>query len=304
VSAAGAQVAKAPDRRRARRDGAGRRLLPLAAFGAPGSLWLLLLVVVPYAGVLVFSFFRTDYVSLIPAFTFDNLHRAVSDGVVHTVLLRTLLISLTVTALTLLIALPLAYLGAFYVKRKPLFVFCVVAPMFVSYIVRLYSWRLLLGDNGVVNKLLQSLGIVDKPLGFLLFSPWAVIITLTYVYMPFMFVSLFSVMDGMDRKVLHAAADLYASPWRRFTRVTLPLIRPGIAAGVMFVFPLSFGDYIAPGLVGGTNGQMLANLVQNQFGTTFDYPFGAALAFMLLVIVMVVVWGLDRWRRVEDAVAF
>jgi spermidine/putrescine transport system permease protein len=277
-----------------------RRRSPLAFFGGPGSIWVLLFVVVPYAGVLVFSFWKTDYVSLIPAFTLKNLDRALTDGVVHTVLLRTLLISLAVTTISLVVALPLAYLGAFYVRRKALFVFCVVAPMFVSYIVRLYSWRLLLGDQGVVNKVLQSVGIIDKPLGFLLFSPWAVIITLTYVYMPFMFVSLFSVMEGMDRRVLHAASDLYASPFRRFTRVTLPLIRPGIAAGVMFVFPLSFGDYIAPGLVGGTDGQMLANLVQNQFGTTFDYPFGAALAFMLLAIVMTVVWGLDRWRGVRN----
>jgi spermidine/putrescine transport system permease protein len=274
---------------------------PLAIFAGPGAIWLLLFIVVPYGGVLVFSLWKTDYVNLIPALTLDNLDRAVSDAVVHTVLLRTLLIALAVTALSFAIALPLAYVGAFYVKRKPLFVFCVVAPMFVSYIVRLYSWRLLLGDRGVVNRVVIDLGIIDKPLGFLLFSPWAVIITLTYVYMPFMFVSLFSVMEGLDRRLLHAAADLYATPWRRFTQVTLPLVRPGIAAGVMFVFPLAFGDYIAPSLVGGTRGQMLANLVQGQFGTTFDYPFGAALALMLLVIVMLVVTVLDRWRMRETA---
>jgi spermidine/putrescine transport system permease protein len=119
-----------------------------------------------------------------------------------------------------------------------------------------------------------------------------------------MFVSLFTVLDGLDRGTLRAASDLYASPWRRFTRVTLPLAKPGIAAGVMLVFPLAFGDYIAPGLVGGTGGQMFANLVQNQFGTTFNYPFGAALAVLLLLIVMVVLWALERWRRVEDVRVF
>jgi spermidine/putrescine transport system permease protein len=119
-----------------------------------------------------------------------------------------------------------------------------------------------------------------------------------------MFISLYTVLDGMDRRVLRAAGDLYATPLRRFTAVTLPQLKPGVAAGVMFVFPLAFGDYIAPGLVGGTRGQMLANLVQNQFGTTFNYPFGAALALVLLAIVLAVVWILERWRPVEDVTVF
>lgn len=295
-----ATPAPAPPRRH--RAGARRaeRLGPLAAFAGPGVAWLLLFIVIPYAGVLVFSFWKTDSVNLIPAFTFKNLDRALTDPVVHTVLQRTALISLAVTALTLLIAFPLAYLGAFYVKRKRLFVFLVVLPMWVSYIVRLYSWRLVLGDDGLVNKALQWIGLTSKPLDWLLYSPWAVILTLTYVYMPFMFVSLFSVMEGLDRRVMRAAGDLYASPWRRLLVVTLPLCKPGIAAGVMLVLPLSFGDYIAPTLVGGTDGQMFANLIQQQFGTTFDYPFGAALALLLLAIVLAVLRILEHWRGNVD----
>jgi spermidine/putrescine transport system permease protein len=295
--------APAPARGRRRRAPDGRRRT-LGLFAAPGVLWLIALVVIPYAGVLVFSFWKTDYIELIPAFTFSSLERAVTDETVREVALRTLWISLSVTALTFVIALPLAYFAAFYARRKQLFIFCLIAPMFVSYIVRLYSWRLLLGDEGVVNRVLDSLGIIREPLSFLLFSPWAVILTLTYVYLPFMIISLFTVLDGMDRRVLQAAGDLYASPVRRFVAVTLPQLKPGIAAGIMFVFPLSFGDYIAPQLVGGTRGQMFANLVQNQFGTTFDYPFGAALALLLLILVMLVVWGLERWRGAQEVRAF
>ena len=283
-----------------RRGRWARRLGPLAIFAGPGLAWLVLFIVIPYGGILVYSFWRTDFVELIPALEFSNLERVFTDSVVRTVFLRTLLIALAVTGLAFLLAVPLAYYAAFHVKRKHLFVFLIVVPMWVSYIVRLYSWRLMLGEDGVVNKALTGIGVIDQPLSFLLFSPWAVVLTLTYVYFPFMFVALFSVMEGIDRSQLRAAADLYASPVRRFLRVTLPLTKPGIAAGVMLVFPLAFGDYIAPGLVGGPDGQMFANLIQNQFGTTFNYPFGAALALLLLVFVLAVVGLLERWRRTEE----
>jgi len=156
----------------------------------------------------------------------------------------------------------------------------------------------------VINKALQAVGLTSHPIGALLFSSFAVIVTLTYVYMPFMFVSLFTTLEGLDRRTLRAASDLYANPIRRFISVTLPLAKPGIAAGVMFVFPLTFGDYIAPNLVGGTSSQMVANLIQNEFGVTFDWPFGAALALGLLIVVMAVLWTLERWRNVEDVRVF
>lgn len=283
-----------------RRADWGRRLGPLSIFAGPGLAWLLLFILIPYGGILVYSFYTTDQVELIPAFELASLERVFTDDVVRTVFLRTLLIALAVTALTFLIALPLAYYAAFYVRRKYLFVFLIVLPMWVSYIVRLYSWRLMLGEDGLVNKGLTGIGIIDQPLSFLLFSPTAVILTLTYVYLPFMFVSLFAALEGIDRNQLRAASDLYASPWRRFTRVTLPLMKPGIAAGIMLVFPLAFGDYIAPGLVGGPDGQMFGNLIQTQFGTTFNYPFGAALALVLLIVVLTAVALLERWRRIED----
>jgi len=277
-----------------------RRLGPLSIFAGPGIGWLVLFILIPYGGILVYSFYTTDMVELIPAFDLSSLERVFTDDVVRTVFLRTLGIALAVTTLTFLIALPLAYYAAFYVKRKYIFVFLIVVPMWVSYIVRLYSWRLMLGEDGLVNSGLTGIGLIDEPLSFLLFSPTALVLTMTYVYLPFMFVSLFAALEGIDRSHLRAASDLYATPWRRFSRVTLPLTKPGIAAGVMLVFPLAFGDYIAPGLVGGPDGQLFGNLIQNQFGTTFNYPFGAALALVLLVVVLAAVGFLERWRRVED----
>jgi len=294
-AAATAEPARGAHRKRSARRGG-----PAALFAGPGLIWIALLIVVPYAGILVFSFFSTDQVNLIPDFNLDNFSRVFTDDVVRTVFLRTLWIALAVTALTLLIALPLAYYAAFHVKHKQVFVFLLLVPMWVSYIVRLYAWRTLLGEDGVVNKALEGIGLIDEPLTFILYSPTAVVLTLTYVYLPFMFIALFGAMQGIDRTTLHAAADLYASPIRRFFKVTLPLCKPGMAAGVMLVFPLAFGDYIAPALVGGTDGQMFANLIQQQFGTTFDYPFGAALAVALLVVVLGMVTLLERWRKDID----
>lgn len=300
ANSTGAGLTPAEPRRGLRARLGDLRLGPLSAFAGPGLLWLLFLIVIPYCGILLFSFYRTDTVDLIPAFELANFERVFTDEVVRTVFVRTLLIAAAVTVGTFLLALPLAYYAAFYVKHKHVFVFLVVVPMWVSYIVRLYSWRLMLGEDGIVNKALTGINLIDAPLSFLLFSPWAVIITLIYVYFPFMFVSLFSVMEGMDRSLLRAASDLYASPVKRFFRVTLPAAKPGIAAGVMLVFPLAFGDYIAPSLVGGTDGQMFGNLIQNQFGTTFNYPFGAAMAFVLLVVVLSAVALLERWRKSDD----
>lgn len=272
----------------------------LAGFLSPTLLWLLGFILAPYAIVFLYAIWRTDYVQIIRSPTLENLHRLVTDPVVRTVAFRSWLIALVVTLLSLALTFPLAYLAAFHINRKKVFVFAVILPMWVSYIVRAYAWRIILGEQGVLNEFLRTFGLVDRPVSAFLFSPVAVVITLTHVYMAFMFVPLYSVLEGLPRNVLRAAGDLYANPLKRFLKVTLPLARPGIAAGVMFVFPLTFGDYIAPSLVGGPEGVMIANIVQSQFGTTFNWPFGAAIVAGLLTTVLAIIWLMERWRRVED----
>lgn len=272
----------------------------LAGFLSPALAWLIAFILAPYAIVFLYSIWSTDYVDIIKTPTFDNLQRLATDEVVRSVAFRSLLIAAVVTATSLLLTFPLAYLAAFHVKNKKVFVFAVILPMWVSYIVRAYAWRIILGERGILNGFLQTVGLVDAPITAFLFSPIAVIITLTHVYMAFMFVPLYSVLEGMPKGVMKAAGDLYANPVRRFFSVTLPLSKPGVAAGVMFVFPLSFGDYIAPSLVGGPRGTMIANLVQTQFGTTFNWPFGAAIVLGLLTTVLLVIALMERWRKVED----
>lgn len=276
------------------------RGLAVALFAAPATVWVIAFILLPYVAILLYSVWRTDYVEVIRSPTFENLERLLTDEVVRKVALRSLWIGVVVSLACVVLVYPLAYLAAFRVQRKALFVFAVVLPMWVSYIVRAYSWRIILGEHGILNGFLQAVGLVHRPIGAFLFSPLAVVITLTHVYLAFAFVPIYSVLDGLPRSILRAASDLYADPIRRFLRVTLPLSAPGVAAAVMFVFPLSFGDYIAPTLVGGPDGVMIANLVQNQFGVTFDWPYGAAIVLGILGVVLVVVRAMERWRPVEQ----
>jgi spermidine/putrescine transport system permease protein len=223
-----------------------------------------------------------------------------SDLVLHRVALRSAEIALTVTAITFILAMCLAYVAVMHVKRKNLFVFAVVLPLWVSYIVRAFAWRLVLGDHGVLNSALMSSGITSSPVHALIFSKIAVVTLLVHEYMAFMFIPLYSVLDGLDKNVLLAAQDLYASPLKRFMRVTFPLSAPGIAVGVMFVFPLSFGDYIAPDLVGGPNSTMIGSLVAQQFGVNFNWPYGATIALGILTLILLVVWLMERWSKSEE----
>ena len=272
----------------------------LTGFISPTALWLIAFIVIPYAIMFLYAIWRTNYVEVLHTPTLENLRRLVTDPVVRSVAIRSAVIATIVTMTTLAGALPLAYLAAFHVKHKALFVFAIVLPMWVSYIVRAYAWRIILGEHGILNELLMSVHLVDKPVTAFLFSPMAVIITLTHVYLAFMFVPLYSVLEALPKNLVLAAGDLYANPFRRFMRVTLPLATPGIAAGVMFVFPLTFGDYIAPNLVGGPRGIMIANLVQTEFGATFNWPFGAAIALGILVTVLLVIRLMEMWRGVDE----
>lgn len=272
----------------------------LVGFLSPTLAWITAFILVPYAIVFLYSIWQTDYVEIVRSPTLDNLRRLITDDVVRSVAIRSLVIASVVTVLSLVLTFPLAYLAAFHVRQKKLFVFAVILPMWVSYIVRAYAWRIILGEQGILNESLRAIGLVDQPVSAFLFSPVAVVITLTHVYMAFMFVPLYGVLEGMPHGVMKAAGDLYATPLQRFLRVTVPLSKPGVAAGVMFVFPLTFGDYIAPSLVGGPRGTMIANLIQTQFGTTFNWPFGAAIVLGLLTTVLVAIALMERWRKVED----
>jgi spermidine/putrescine transport system permease protein len=201
-------------------------------------------------------------------------------------LARSVGISSLVTLATVAAAYPMAYFVAFRVTRgKFVWLLLLTVPFWTSYLLRVFAWRVILGYNGLINSGLMTLGLVDQPLAFLLYNPTAVVITLTHAYAAFAILPLYVSLEKIDRSLLDAAADLGDGQMRRFLRVTLPLSLPGILGAAVLIFVPTTGDYVTPTLVGGSDGVMIANIIQVQFGRVNNWPLGAALAIVSMAAV-------------------
>src|SRR5262249_38213234 len=177
--------------------------------------------------------------------------------------------------------------------RKNLYLSLVILPFWTSFLVRTYAWMFLLRDTGLINTALQTLGIIRSPLP-LLYNDGAVILGLVYGYLPFMVLPLYATLERLDRSLLEAAADLGARPWATLTRVVIPLCAPGIRTGTILVFIPCMGAYLTPDLLGGGKSVMIGNLIQNQFSTARDWPFGSAISLVLMAIVMILLIAFAR----------
>ena len=162
----------------------------------------------------------------------------------------------------------------------------VIIPLWVSYLVRAYAWKTILGSDGVLNTLLQYVHIVRQPLEFLLYSPFAVVLTLTHIYTPFTFQPVYASLEHIPRELVEASHDLGASPASTFWRVIFPLSLPGVLAGATFAFVLSLGDFLSPLLIGGPSGIMISNVVVSLFGAAYNWPLGAAISLCMLLLVV------------------
>jgi spermidine/putrescine transport system permease protein len=187
----------------------------------------------------------------------------------------------------LLLGFPLALFISRAGPRKNLYLFLVILPFWTSFLIRTYAWMFLLRDTGLFNTALQALGVIREPLP-LLYNDGAVILGLVYGFLPFMVLPLFATIERLDPNLIEAAADLGARPWATLTRVVLPLCGSGIRAGSILVFIPCLGAYLTPDLLGGGKTIMIGNLVQNQFTTARDWPFGAAVSLTLMLVVMLV----------------
>jgi spermidine/putrescine transport system permease protein len=167
----------------------------------------------------------------------------------------------------------------------------------VSYLVRAYAWKTILGSDGVFNNLLLYAGIVEQPVEFLLYSPFAVVLTLTHIYTPFVFLPVYAALEHIPRSLVEASHDLGASPARTFRRVVLPLSLPGVLAGATFAFVLSLGDFLAPLLIGGASGIMISNVVQSLFGAAYNWPLGAAISACMMALVVALLLVVDRLEK-------
>jgi len=253
----------------------------------PPLLWVGIFLLLPYALMLVHSFWLVRDGFIVHQWNVQNYATLLTNPVYLQVLLRTMRIATAVTFCALLLGYPLAYYLSFHSgARKELLYQLVIVPLWVSYLVRGYAWKTILGSDGVLNGFLQYLHITHEPVGFLLYSPFAVVLMLTHIYTPFVFLPIYAALETIPRPLVEASQDLGASPAKTFLRVILPLSLPGLLAGATFAFVLSMGDFLAPLLVGGASGTMIANVVQSLFGAAYDWPLGAAVSVGILLITL------------------
>jgi spermidine/putrescine transport system permease protein len=257
---------------------------------SPTAIYAILLLAAPLTLIFIYSFLTDGYLEIIRTFTFANYIEAWTNELYRVVMLRSLFVSLTVTAVTVLLAFPVAYFVSFHVdpSRKSLWLFLITIPFWTSYLIRVFLWKVILGYNGVVNSGLMGLGIISEPLQWINYNVGAVVVTLAHAYAPFAILPIFVALEKIDRSLLEAGQDLGESRFRTFLRVTLPLAMPGVIAAVLIVFIPTIGDFVTPQLVGGPEGRMVANLIQLQYLKLDNYPLGSAIAVSAMVIVTVV----------------
>ena len=264
-----------------------------AWFLAPAWAITIVLFLAPLGIVLVYSALtRGAYGGFSEPWTVESYTRLV-DSLYLVILLRSFWIAAASTVGCLLLGFPLALFIARSGRRKNLYLSLVILPFWTSFLVRTYAWMFLLRDTGLINATLQKLGLIHDPLP-LLYNDGAVIIGLVYSYLPFMVLPLYATLERLDKSLLEAAADLGARPWQTMWRVVVPLCAPGIRAGSVLVFIPCLGAYLTPDLLGGGKSVMVGNLIQNQFTSARDWPFGSALSLVLMGIVMALLFGLPR----------
>jgi spermidine/putrescine transport system permease protein len=265
---------------------------------APPLLWVGFFLLLPYALMFAHSFWAVRDGMLVHDWNLRNYHTLLSNPVYVGVLFRTMRIAASVTLFSLLLGYPLAYYLSFHAgPRKELLYQLVIVPLWVSYLVRGYAWKTILGSDGVLNGFLQYLHITHEPVGYLLYSPFAVVLMLTHIYTPFVFLPIYAALEHIPRPLVEASQDLGANPRSTFLRVILPLSMPGLLAGATFAFVLSLGDFLAPLLVGGPSGTMIANIVQSLFGAAYDWPLGASISVCILIITVSLLFMTERLER-------
>lgn len=260
----------------------------LALLAAPAA-WMTVFYLIPIGLLLIYAFWSVDYLTVDRTFTLDNLRVIATTPLYPTVLLRTFLMALAVMVTDAILAFPVAFWLAKRVTRhRELLLMLVIFPLWSSYLVRAFAWKTILGTNGILNSFLLWTGVIHEPVSAFLYSKTGEYITFCHVWLPFMILPLFTVLDRLPNSLLEAAADLGSSGWRSFWRVVFPLSLPGLLAGALTVFSLTMGDYITPSLIGGAPGtELIGGIVADQFGTANNWPLGAALILPVLAIISI-----------------
>lgn len=263
----------------------------IEAFCALGAFaYLAIFIALPYANVVVFSFWEKELYSIQPAFSLDNFMRALGNELYLSVIVNSLQVAAAVTLASSVLGYLLAYYLAAHARRwRNLLFFLLIVPLWTSFLLRAYIWKIILGRNGILNSLLVDSGLLDQPASFLLYNKFSIALALTYIFLPFVALPVYAALEKIPQRYLEASADLGSPPFATFRHVVFPLTLPGLTAGATVVFCLAFGDFITPALLGGSEDIMIANVIISQFGAAYDWPFGSALALLVVAIVLAIV---------------
>lgn len=281
-----------------------RPRLRLLLLVLPPALWLFLFLVLPYLALFVQSLLGADeFGNVVLSPTTEHYRALFTKPLYGRTLLYTFEIAGAVTVFSVLLSLPLAYTIAFKVERhKELVYTLIIVPLWVSYIVRAYAWKIILGREGILNTFLLYIHVVDKPVEAFLYSQWAVVLGLVHIFTPFVLMPIYTAFEHIPRPLIEASKDLGAGRFTTFRRVVLPLALPGIIAGGTFAFVLTLGDFLAVLLLGGPDTLMISNVVQNLFGTSDDRPLGSAIGIVMLLIVVFILEATARAERIWGGV--
>jgi len=257
----------------------------------PGVGWLTVFMVIPCLIVFFYAFLeRGVYGGIEYTYNLQNFVRAF-EPVYFSIFLMSAKIATLSTVISVLIAYPAAYAISLAPREKQMrYLFLVMLPFWSNYLIRTYAWIVLLNREGLINNGLESLGLIEEPLP-ILYNQFSIVTGLVYNYLPFVILAIYSSIQRLNPEIREASEDLGAPSWKTFMRVTLPLTLPGVAAGAVFVFVLSIGNFITPDLLGGGRIQMVGNLIYDQFLSARDWPFGAALSMILIFIMMVLLFA-------------
>lgn len=272
---------------------------------APLLIWLLLFLILPYLFILTQSVLATDdFGDIIYDFNLDSYLKIVANPLYYQTLIRTFVYAIIVALVCILLSLPLAYFIAFKVKKHKSFYYTlIVLPFWMSYIVRAYAWKIILGQEGILNASLLNLGIIKSPLQFLLYSDFSVLLCLIYIFLPFVCIPIYTSFEQISKSLIEASKDLGANSWTTFSKVIFPLVLPGIISGGTLALVLTLGDFLAASLLGGPNTLFISNIVQNLFGTSNDKPLGSAIGVVLLILVFLLLHFSAKYEKKHETQA-
>ena len=267
----------------------------------PSALFMVILFLLPIGIMVIYTFRQGSFGPASQTFTLSHYQSFFNNTAFQGLLVRSVIQSFWISIMCVILAYPVAYYLSFKAgDRKLALLTVIIIPAWVSFLLRVLAWKVLLGGSGAIASLFQWLGLIDEGYPLLLYSPQAVNLTLVYVWIPFVALPIFAALERIDNSLHEAAYDLGCSRFEAFLRVTLPLSLPGVVAGFLFVFIPTVGEYVTPTLVGGTTGVMFGNIVRDQFVRALNWPMGSLMSLAMLIIVLIPLIIAARIFRFSD----